>query len=280
MNNQKRIVAIHDISCLGKCSLTVALPVLSAAGHEVLAVPTAVLSTHTGGFTGFTFRDLTDDLLPIMRHWQTLNMEYDAFYTGYLGSLKQIDIVCEMIKTLKTADTLVFVDPVMADHGKLYTAFSADFPQEMKRLCAEADILCPNITEAALLTDSEYKEGPYDKEYIENLLKKLATLGPDKIILTGVYFDDKTLGSAYYDNGVIGYAFSDKIAGFFHGTGDVFASAFLGSYMKNRDMQKSLKLAVDFTAESIIRTKNDPSARDYGVNFEEGLGEYAKKIGI
>lgn len=152
MINQKRIVAVHDISCLGKCSLTVALPVLSAAGHEVLAVPTAVLSTHTGGFKGFTFRDLTEDLIPIMRHWQTLNLEYDAFYTGYLGSIKQVDIIGEMIQKLKTKNSLVFVDPVMADNGKLYTAFSDAFPDEMRHLCAQADIICPNITEAALLT--------------------------------------------------------------------------------------------------------------------------------
>ncbi|PWM45907.1 MAG: pyridoxamine kinase [Clostridiales bacterium] len=279
MNKQKRIVAIHDISCLGKCSLTVALPVLSAAGHEVLAVPTAVLSTHTGGFTGFTFRDLTDDLLPIMNHWQTLNLEYDAFYTGYLGSFRQIDIVCQMIEKLKTKETFVFIDPVMGDNGKLYTAFTQNFPQEMKRLCAQADMICPNITEAALLTESDYKVGPFDKLYIEGMLEKLSKLGPKKIILTGVYFDNKTLGAAYFDSGKIGYCFSDKIPGFFHGTGDVFASAFLGAYLKNNDIKKSLQIAVDFTEESIIRTKNDSNAQGYGVNFEEGLGSFAKSIG-
>lgn len=277
MINQKRIVAVHDISCLGKCSLTVALPVLSAAGHEVLAVPTAVLSTHTGGFKGFTFRDLTEDLIPIMRHWQTLNLEYDAFYTGYLGSIKQVDIIGEMIQKLKTKNSLVFVDPVMADNGKLYTAFSDAFPDEMRHLCAQADIICPNITEAALLTKTDYKQGPFSRDYIETLLRKLSNLGPNKIILTGVFFEKKTLGAAYFDKGQTGYVFSDKIDGFFHGTGDVFASAFLGAYLKNHDTQKSLKIAVDFTAESILRTKNDPYKRTYGVNFEAGLGDYALK---
>jgi pyridoxine kinase len=167
MNKQKRLAAIHDISCFGKCSLTVALPIISAAGIETSVIPTAVLSTHTGGFKGYTFRDLTADLKPIAEHWSSLGLRFDAVYTGYLGSFEQLNIVSEIISLLKTADTLVIVDPVMADNGKLYASFPLNFPEGMKKLCSLADVIEPNLTEASLLLDLPYNEGPYTKDYIE-----------------------------------------------------------------------------------------------------------------
>ncbi len=175
MNTQKRIVAIHDISCFGRCSLTVALPIISAFGIETSIIPTAVLSTHTGGFSDFTYRDLTDDILPIVNHWKSLGLNFDAIYTGFLGSFEQIDIIDQVFELLKTPQTLIIVDPVMADNGELYKIFPKDFPKGMKKLCQKADILIPNLTEAALLLDEPYKPGPYTKEYID--VKKLCLQG-------------------------------------------------------------------------------------------------------
>ena len=146
---QKRIAAIHDISCVGRCSLTVALPILSAAGYETSVLPTAVLSTHTGGFTGFTYRDLTEDISPIAAHWQSLGLHFDALYSGFLGSYAQIGLISGLIDTFKKSDTLVMVDPVMADDGKYYSVYSPDMAAGMKKLCAKADIITPNLTEAA-----------------------------------------------------------------------------------------------------------------------------------
>jgi pyridoxine kinase len=277
MKRQKRIVAIHDISCFGRCSLTVALPVISAAGIETSIIPTAVLSTHTGGFTGFTYRDLTEDILPIVKHWKTLGLEFDAVYTGFLGSFEQIDIVCEVIDMLKSSNTKVIVDPVMADHGQLYKIFPSNFPEGMKKLCKKADIIIPNITEAAFLLDEPYKAGPYEKGYIENLLKKLSQFS-DQTVLTGVYFDDQDLGAAAYDKSTdkISYSFSKKINQFYHGTGDVFGSALTAAIVNQKPLEKAVEVAVKFTAQSIQRSFDARTDIRYGVNFEEGLQDLLK----
>lgn len=273
MAGLKRAVAIHDISCVGKCSLTVALPIISAAGIECSVIPTAVLSTHTGGFTGYTYRDLTDDILPVAEHWKTLNLKVDSIYTGYLGSFKQIEIVINTIKLLKDNDTLVLVDPVMADGGKLYPGFDETFPKEMVKVCREADVLVPNITEACLLTNTEYMSGPYTKEYIEKLIERLKSISDKKIVLTGVYFDENSLGCACYDNetGKIEYYFTEKIEGYFHGTGDVFGSVLLSALMNDKDLIESVKIAVEITVNSIKRTKADETDLRFGVRFEDEL---------
>ncbi|NLA82975.1 MAG: pyridoxamine kinase [Clostridiales bacterium] len=199
MKRQKRVAAVHDISCFGRCSLTVALPIISAAGIECAVVPTAVLSTHTGGIDGYTFHDLTDEIMPIVSHWNSLNLEFDAIYTGYLGSFKQLQIVENLFDLLSTEETLRIVDPVMADNGVLYKSFPSDFPRGMRKLCTKADVIIPNITEAVFMLDEPYQEGPYTEEYIESLLKKLSNIGARQIVLTGVYFDEKLLGTATYD---------------------------------------------------------------------------------
>ena len=277
---QKRVLAIHDISCFGKCSLTVALPIISATGVECAVMPTAVLSTHTGGFTGFTYRDLTDDLIPIKDHWKTLDLRFDAFYTGFLGSFEQIDLVKRIIKELKGKASLVIVDPVMADNGELYSIFSKDFPSGMRKLCEEADVIIPNITEAVMLLDEEFIKGPYSKDYIEGLLKRLGKIGAKKIILTGVHFDEKKLGAAAYDvdTGVISYSFHETIPGYYHGTGDVFGSVVVSALVKGLDLAKANEIAVELTAESIMRTKVAGTDIRFGVNFEEGLGKLISRI--
>ncbi len=276
---QKRVAAIHDISGFGKCSLTVALPIISAAGVETAVIPTAVLSTHTGGFKDFTFRDLTDDILPIAKHWKAEGIRFDAIYTGYLGSFRQIDLVCEIIEILRDEDTLVVVDPVMADHGKLYTIFPEDFPQGMKKLCSIADIVMPNLTEACLMLGEEYKEGVFTEEYVEKILTGLKNLGAKLPILTGVYFDSENLGAACLEDGEIKYAFAPRVDAMYHGTGDVFGSALVGAVMNGLSTVDAMKVAAEYTGGCIYRTKHFQPERTYGVDFENELPKYIKLLG-
>ena len=223
----KRVAAIHDISGFGKCSLTVALPIISAAGIETSVIPTAVLSTHTGGFTGFTYRDLTEDIMPIVDHWKTLDITFDGIYTGFLGSFEQVHLIEQTIDKLKTEKTVVVIDPVMADNGELYAIFSKEFPKEMAKLCKKADLLIPNLTEASLLLEEPYMaDGTYTQTDIEGLLKRLSDLCQGDVVLTGISFEPEKLGAAVYERKTdkIAYAFTQRIEGYYHGTGDVFAS--------------------------------------------------------
>lgn len=282
LKKQKRVVAIHDISCVGKCSLTVALPILSAAGLETSIIPTAVLSTHTGGFTGYTYRDLTDEIMPIVNHWKTLNLKVDAIYTGFLGSFEQIDLMKQVFDTFKTEDNLIYVDPVMGDNGALYAMFDQEFANSMASLCAKADIIIPNITEACYMLGEQYLEPPYNTDYIEMLLKKLADLGPKKIVLTGVAFNDEEVGAAVYDKetGEIDYVFEKRIEGYYHGTGDVFGSALLSGLMNGCSLKRSAEVAVNYTVGSIKRTKEAGTDVKYGVDFERGVHELIKDLGL
>ena len=277
--SQKRVLAIHDISCFGRCSLTVALPIISSVGAECTVMPTAVLSTHTGGFTGFTYRDLTEDIVPIVDHWKTLDLKFDSIYSGFLGSFEQIAIVADTFDRLKE-NTLIVVDPVMADNGKLYAIFPPEFPMEMRKVCSKADVLMPNITEAVLLLGEEYVEGPYTPEYIEGLMQRLTTLGPRKIVLTGVYFDDAKLGAATYDadTGEKSYYFCDKIPGYYHGTGDVFGSAVVAALIRGRSLPDASRIAVDFTVGSIRRTFDAKTDIRFGVDFEEGIPQLIEDV--
>ena len=282
MLKQKRVAAIHDISCFGKCSLTVALPIISAAGVECSVIPTAVLSTHTGGFTGFTYRDLTTDVQPIADHWKTLDIEFDSIYTGYLGSFEQLELVSTFFDDFKNDHSLILVDPVMADNGVLYQSFPKTFPNGMKKLCSKADVIVPNITEAVLMLNEEYKEGPYTKEYIENLLKNLAKIGPKQVVLTGVYFDDTALGAATYDSetGVISYALAPRVEGYYHGTGDIFGSALLSGLLNDIPLAKAAQIAVDFTVKSIAWTKEAGTDLRFGVNFETNIPSFTQALGL
>ncbi len=270
---QLRVLAVHDISCIGKCSLTVALPVISAAGIETAILPTAVLSTHTGGFKNYTYRDLTDDIVPIVNHWVSEAITFDAIYMGYLGSTHQIDIMKKIISLYKPEGTTVIIDPVMADNGSLYATFDEDYPRYMADLCRYADIITPNITEAVLMLGEEYVPGPYNNEYIEGLLIRLGNICRGKIVLTGVHFDSKHIGAAVYDaaTGFVEYAMGKKLPGFYHGTGDVFASSLTAALMLGKPLEKAAQIAVDYTAMSIAATKVSKSERCYGVNFEAAL---------
>lgn len=281
MKELKRAAAIHDISGFGKCSLTIALPILSAMGIETDVMPTAVLSAHTG-FDRFTYRDLTEDLQPFKEHWQEIGMSFDAIYSGFLGSFEQIEIVKAFIKDFKTSSTLVMVDPAMADFGQMYTTFDMNFASEMKSLCQKADIIVPNFTEATFMLGMDYVKPPYKREYIEQILKELAKLGPSKVVLTGADLDDKNVGAASYDSqtGEIGYAFSPKIEGEYYGTGDVFASVLLGAYLNNKTLAQSIKFAVDFTGGCVKRTRDAKIDPLWGVDFEHGIPELIKNLGL
>lgn len=278
--HQKRVAAIHDLSGFGKCSLTVALPILSAAGLETSALPTAVLSTHTGGISGYTYRDLTEDMLPFMRHWKDLDIRFDAIYSGFLGSFEQLEIVKDFFSLFKRNDNLILVDPVMADNGELYKIFTPAFARGMRSLCEKADIIVPNLTEAALLLDEPYHAGPYTKAYIESVLRRLSQLGPSQIVLTGVYFDEKELGAATYDarRDRTEYILSDRIPGYYHGTGDVFASALLSGLLNNFNLERSAEIAVRFTTESILRTFKAQTDYRFGVNFEQSIPDLLKEL--
>ena len=278
--HQKRVAAIHDLSGFGKCSLTVALPILSAAGIETSALPTAILSTHTGGISGYTYRDLTDDMRPVMKHWKSLDIKFDAIYTGFLGSFEQLDIVKEFFDAFRQEDNLILVDPVMGDNGELYTVFTREFAAGMRMLCQKADIIVPNLTEAALLLDEPYHPGPYTHAYIESLLRKLGALGPQKVVLTGVYFKEDELGAATYDRttDTIDYVFTQKIPGYYHGTGDVFASALLSALLNDFSLIDAAAIAVHFTTDSIRRTYKAKTDYRFGVNFEQSFPDFLKEL--
>ena len=273
MERIKRVAAIHDISCIGKCSLTVALPIISAGGIECSVIPTAVLSTHTGGFENYTFKDLTDEILPIVNHWKSLNVKFDSIYTGYLGSIAQVEIVKETIKQLADENTLVLVDPVMADFGSLYKNFDNSFPAEMLKICKTADVITPNITEACLLTNTPYISGPYTKEFVESLIEKLKSVCDKKIVLTGVYFDNEKLGVATYDNETkkINYCFTEKHEGVYHGTGDIFACVLLTALLNGKSLETAASIAQKITSEAIKATKEEKTDVRFGVRFESQL---------
>lgn len=269
----KKILTIQDISCFGKCSITIALPVLSAMGIETVILPTAVLSTHTM-FKNFVVKDLSDQLIPITNHWKSEGIRFDAIYTGYLGSAEEIEIAERIFEEFKTDDTLIFIDPVMADNGKLYPAFDMEYARQNARLCAKADIIVPNITEACFMTDTEYKE-EYDEAYILTLLDRLAKLGSRKVVLTGVSLSEGKTGIYGLDTET-GKTFvyqNDRVNASYHGTGDLFSSVSLGGIVRGLPLLDSFRIAADYTARTIQVTQENPENPWYGVDFETTLPE-------
>lgn len=277
--NMKKVVTIQDISCYGKCSLTVALPIISAMGIETAVVPTAVLSTHTGGFKGYTFRDLTNDIPDIANHWKKLDLKFNAIYTGYLGSKEQIKIVSDFFEDFSTEDNFIVVDPAMADNGKLYSGFTQVFVAEMAKLCAKADYIIPNMTEAAFILDIPYTES-YDQAYVEEILRKLAALGCPTPVLTGVHFNNKEQGAAAYDsvNNRFYYSFRNNIDCAIHGTGDIFSSVFTGAVVLGKTLQQSLDIAVNYTVDCIEATVPHLEEMWYGSCFEPCLGKLIQYV--
>ncbi len=274
----KRAVTIQDISCFGKCSITVALPLISAMGIECAVIPTAVLSTHTGGFTGYTFRDLSDDIARIAAHWKKENLSFDGVYTGYLGSPAQAAIIERFIDDF--APPLVFIDPVMADNGKLYPGFTEEIITAMKRLCQKADIIVPNLTEATLLLGEPFvRSGEYDEAYIHGLLVRLSKLGAKMTAVTGVKYNDREQGVVGYDStsGEFTEYFAENLPVQCHGTGDVFSSTMFAALLLDKPLYESLKIAVENTVNCIRHSMNDKN-HWYGVKFEECIPELLKML--
>lgn len=275
----KRILTIQDISCVGKCSITVALPIISAMGVETVVLPTAVLSAHTM-FPDFTCRSLEDQMPPITAHWKKENITFDAIYTGYLANEHQIDIAADIFSDFGNESTRIIVDPVMADHGRFYAGFDLAFAEKMTGLCAKADIILPNITEAALMTGMEYRTS-YDEAYIQELLKRLSDFNAEISILTGVSLAQGSIGAMGYNRTTNDFYYytTKKLPDSYHGTGDIFASTLVGALMNGLSWQDSIPIAADYTAECIRCTREEEKPRWYGVNFEQAIPFLLKKLG-
>jgi len=270
----KRLLTIQDVSCIGQCSATVALPLVSACGIECAVLPSAVLSNHTGGFKSWTFADLTPEMPKIEKKWNELGEKFDAFYTGYVCE-SQIEPILSIMESCAAPGAVRFVDPAMADNGRLYAGFDEKFPAKMAKLCNGADYILPNLTEAALLTGSEPVLSGYSRDYIVSLVSKLHGLGAKNVVLTGVSFDSGLLGSAVSDGSGIEYDFNPKIDRMSHGTGDVYASVFAGAVMRGRSALEAASLAADVVCEAIRLT--DPS-HWYGVSFERAVPYLASAL--
>ena len=270
----RRLLTIQDISCVGQCSATVALPVVSACGVECCVLPSAVLSNHTGGFTAWTFRDLTGDMAGIEAEWHRQKIDFDAFYTGYVCP-SQIDPILSIMEHCAKPGAVRFVDPAMADNGRLYAGFGDSFPREMARLCAGADYILPNLTEAALLLGRKPVLEGYDRPFVEELCAGLRGLGAKNVVLTGVSFDEGTLGSAVYDGRDVKYDFNPREKRVSHGTGDVYASVFAGAVLRGLSALDAAALAADIVCASIRATGDD---HWYGVSFERALPELVSRL--
>lgn len=269
---QKQALAIHDLSCVGRCSLTVALPVLSACGIHTSALPTALLSTHTGEFTGYTCLDLTEEMRGIRDHFATLPLRFDGLYTGFLGSFAQIELVGEVLARYRREDGLTLVDPVMADHGRLYATYTRDMAEGMGELCRLADVIVPNLTEACILLDRPYEPNP-DEGTVRGLLEALAArYGCGQVIVTGVSRGDQ-LGACGFcaADGSFSYAGAQRLPQVFYGTGDVFASALMGAMLLGKTTAEAAKVAVDFTHLAMLHTLDNGLPLRYGVAFEQAI---------
>jgi len=265
-----RVAAIHDLSGFGRCSLTVALPVLSVMGLQCCPVPTAWLSTHTGGFEGFTFLDLTDEMPRTARHWQSLGLEFQAVYSGFLGSERQISMVSDFIQTFRRNDTLVVVDPVMGDHGKVYKTYTPAMCAGMARLAEQADVITPNLTEAALLLGVPYPELPAGEAGLREIVTALSLEGRRSVVLTGAALSPDSTGAMYFDarTGTVGHARVPLVSRDFCGTGDLFASVLTGALVKGRALPEAVRQAAEFVHACCVRTAAQNLPVREGVDFE------------
>ena len=275
MQKQKRVIAVHDLSCAGRCSATVALPILSCAGLETSLLPTALLSTHTA-FPGVQFHDLTETILPTVRQWHELGFEADAVYIGYLGSLEQTELLREALPYMAGEQTRIYIDPVMGDGGKLYSGIDPAFPEKMRAFCGLGSVILPNITEACLLCGVPYHEGPHEERWIDELLERLRDLGQEQTILTGVMPDEEHIGAAMMDcrTGKVEKVVLPRVPASVCGTGDVFASALIGAQLSGVHTLEAVRIAENFVSDCIRRSLAEERDLRRGVNFEAGLGDY------
>ena len=278
----KRAALINDLSCLGKCSLSVALPILSAAGMEAVALPTAILSTHTGGFDGYVMRDMTEEMQAFIAHWQRIGVHFDCIYTGFFSSVRQIEIARQFIQDFAQEDTLVLVDPVMGDDGCLYSTYTPGMMQGMSCLCEKADVITPNVTEACFLTGTAFCDTSewLEKEteaYAARLCEKLCRFGTEKIVVTGIHFGHNRIGTYGYDAAQHGgQAFlygTEYVSHAYPGTGDFFASVLLGELMRGKPFDRAVVRASDLTGKVIGYSAGFDTPTRNGVAFEPFLAE-------
>lgn len=269
-----RVAAIHDMSGFGRCSLTVAIPVLSAMGLQCCPLPTAFLSTHTGGFEGFSFLDMTDEMPRVADHWKTMDMDFKCIYSGFLGSERQIEIVSEFIRDFRQKDTVVVVDPVMGDHGAVYQTYTPAMCEGMVHLAEQADVIVPNLTEAALLLGIPYEELPTGEAGCREIVERLSLNGRRSVVLTGASAAPDLTGAMCFDakSGQTESIQVSRVPREFYGTGDVFASVLAGALVKGTDLPDATRQAVDFVRACAERTAEQNLPIREGVDFEPLLG--------
>ena len=266
----KRVAAIHDMSGFGRCSLTVAIPVISAMGMQCCPLPTAYLSTHTGDFTGYTFKDLTSEIMPVSDHWASLNLQFDAVYSGFLASVRQIDLVRSFIERFRNENTIALVDPVMGDRGVKYPIYTEEMCRNMSVLVDAADLITPNYTEAAILLGESYKNRPMDRIGVEKWMTRLSGEGRRSVILTGVCFDKESIGASALDKktGEISHVQTKRVPGEYHGTGDLFSSVLLGSLLQGDSLNSACVTAVEFVRDCTELAEQECLPPREGVPFE------------
>lgn len=272
----KRIITIQDISCVGQCSATVALPILSVCGFETAVLPCSLLSNHTTGFDSYSFMDLSDEMVRISQQWQQQNIKFSALYSGYIGNISQLQAMERVMETCLLPDAIKIIDPAMADDGALYPGFDENFVAEVRKMISKADYILPNITEACLLTDTPYSQC-YDEIFVKDLLKKLSFMGCKNVVITGVSFSRDTIGTAILEKGKYSYYSHDRVCRSSPGTGDVFAAVFTGALLKGNSVSKSAQTASEFVVECLQETTKYP-AHSYGPVFEPLLGRLIEKI--
>lgn len=277
MNRTPKVAAVQDLSGLGRCSLSVVLPVLSVMGAQCCPLPTAVLSAHTAfpAPEAAAFQDLTGAMEQTLRHWEALHTSFDAIYSGFLGSLQQIGVLRRLIQRFRRKETLVLIDPVMGDHGRVYRTYTPEMCEQMIQLAAEADLITPNLTEAALLLGEPFDHIPASQAGIEEWLRRLSLGGKRSVVITGVSLAPKALGAGCLDarSGKIRFAMARQEPGQFFGTGDLFAAVLLGSLLRGETLSESTARAVDFIQKSVARTLAAGTPMLEGVQFEPLLRE-------
>lgn len=271
----RRILTIQDISCVGQCSMTVALPILSVCGHETCILPTALLSTHTGGFGKPVVRHLADGMDDIRDHWLRAGIHFDCILTGYLGSVEAILAAESMVDSLLTTGGKLIVDPAMADHGRLYSGLDEAYAEKMKKLCLRADVMMPNLTEAAMMAGMPLPESS-DEAAVRVLL---GSLGGQNVVLTGVSLAEGMTGAAVRRDGAVSFYQHPRVAQNYHGTGDIFAACFTGAWMQEKSMEEAVRIAADVTFRCIENTARNP-AHWYGVKFETALPYLARRLNL
>lgn len=279
LEKQKKIALINDMSCIGRCSLTAAIPIISACGFQSVPLPTGIFSAHTE-FDGFVCADMTKNLQNFADHWKKIGIRFDAVCTGFLASKEQAEIVKRFMIDFKKSDTVCIVDPVMGDNGSFYNGIDESFVDEMRFLCSMADIITPNVTEAQMIAGVDCVSAPYSADHIKELLIRLRGLGTGKIVITGIENEDGQIGCAVYDSYTrkANMFFTPKSEGRFPGAGDVFTAALTSAFMKGIEFSDAVQIAMTFTCDCVEKTALTDEPRSFGLQFETQIDKLRKML--